>query len=144
MLLCTKKKSVSWFTVAVGKWNGPWGKVDESETIIQWAVRELEEETWIQTSEQQLSLAWILHFSFESKVERNQECSVFVFRWYEWGFVETDEMKPQRFDIDKLPFENMRADDKFRMPFLLEDKFFEFSIHANDDGSEHSYKQIKP
>lgn len=144
ILLCSKKKSDSWFSVSVGKRNWAGGKIDDHETAIQWAIRELKEETGIQASEQQLIESWILHFSFESKKDRDQECTVFCFREYEWSFNETDEMKPQWFDLDKIPYENMRADDKHRMPFLLDNKFFEFSIHANDDGSEHTYLQIKP
>jgi len=144
ILLCMKKRVNSDFTVALDKRNGPGWKVEWNETILQGAIRELEEETTIKAIEQNLTHSWILHFTFETKKDRDQECHLFVMKWYDWGFEETLEMRPQWFDIQDIPYDAMREDDKYWMPLLLENKFIEFQIHANDDGSHHTYTQIKP
>lgn len=48
---------------------------------------------------------------------------------------ESDEMKPQWFDIDKIPYDKMFEDDKYWMPEVLKGKkingFFEFDRDWN-------------
>lgn len=105
-----------WF--GAGKRNGAGGKVKDSETIIQWALRELHEETWALISEDALRYKGVLHFVFEGEEEKNQDCSVF-FGVYEWEVYETEEMLPKWFDIEAIPFSEMWEDDPIWLPRLL-------------------------
>ena len=54
VLLAIKKRSLSGFNVAIGKWNGVGGKVDSGETIKAAAVREISEEIGVKTDEKNL------------------------------------------------------------------------------------------
>ncbi len=43
--------------------------------------------------------------------------------------VETEEMKPEWFAFDKIPFDHMWSDDAFWLPLLIEGKSFEGVFH---------------
>ena len=51
-----------------------------------------------------------------------EECSVFICKQWEGEPFESDEMKPQWFEIDKLPFFSMWDDDPYWLPLVLEGK----------------------
>lgn len=78
VLLGAKKKTNSWFTVSLGKWNGYGGKVDAGETYASAAVRELQEESGICLQVEDLTHVGIIHFSFATQKDRDQECHIFV------------------------------------------------------------------
>lgn len=123
ILLARKKR---WF--GFWKWNGPGGKVMQWETIIQWALRELEEETGVVLSEQDLLNRGILHFRSNDTPEVDQDCSLFSAQ-YDGKVFETEEMQPQWFDLDTIPFDDMWEDDRVWMPrFLTEDTFIEYNF----------------
>ena len=106
----------------VGRWNGFGGKVEDNETIEEAAIRELQEESGIVASK--MENMGVLDFEFESDPKILQ---VHVFRVIEFiqEPVETEEMKPQWFDVDKIPFDSMWSDDIYWMPYILEGKKFE-------------------
>lgn len=114
ILLCLKKR---WF--GEGKRNGAWWKVAEGESITQAAVRELYEETWISLRPDEIQPAGSIYFSFPDKPERDQHCHIFRYDNYTWSFQETEEMKPKRYDVEKIPYDQMRDDDRIRFPDLL-------------------------
>ncbi len=143
ILLCTKKKTNSGFTVSLGKRNGAGGKVDNGESIVGSAIRELAEETWIFAQENDLKHMWIIHFSFETQKDRDQECHVYAIDNYTWNFIETEEMQPQRWNIKDIPYENMRSDDKYWMPRMLKWEFVEYKFYFNDSGEIINYQVIQ-
>lgn len=129
ILLWMKKR---WF--GAGKWNGFGGKNLEGETIIQTALRELQEEANIIRMPEQVEKAGILHFFRDAHPERNQD--VHIFRGiYDGDFSETEEMRPQRFDTDKLPFEDMREDDAIWMPKLIAGEYLDMDFRFDKDGN---------
>ena len=144
VLLCAKKKTNSGFTISLGKRNGAGGKIEEWETLIQSVVRELEEETGIRLQESDFMLIGINKLYYENKPERNQEAHVFTTKNYTWEFRETEELFPQRFDTDKIPYDKMRADDIHRMPRMFNWEYFEYVFNFSEDGKEiKSYEKIK-
>ena len=142
ILLAAKKKTNSGFNISLGKWNGAGGKVEEDETYLQSAKRELEEETGICIDESKFIHMGIIHFSFATKKEWDQECHVFVVKDYTGAFHETEEMKPQWFDTTTLPYDDMRADDKYRLPRLLNNEKLEYMFHFSDEGDILSYERL--
>lgn len=143
ILLCTKEKTNSGFTISLGKRNGAGGKVDDGESIVGSAVRELAEETWIFAQESDLKHIWIIHFSFETQKDRDQECHVYTIDNYTWNFIETEEMQPQRWNIKDIPYENMRSSDKYWMPRMLKWEFIEYKFYLNDSGEIINYQVIQ-
>ncbi len=134
ILLGMKKR---WF--GIGKWNWFGGKNHEGETIKETALRELSEEAGIFLNERDVEKIGILHFFNEGKPERNQD--VHVFHWkYDGEFSETEEMKPQWRDIEKIPYDSMREDDPIRLPKLISKKSsFDMTFTFNKEGKLADY-----
>jgi 8-oxo-dGTP pyrophosphatase MutT (NUDIX family) len=96
--------------------------MEEGETIEQATLRELNEEVGIKDGE--LSKAGILEFSFEND---DKVLQVHIFKlldFYDEPF-ESEEMKPQWFSFNEIPFSQMWSDDEYWFPLLLNDTLFE-------------------
>ena len=117
----------------MGKRNGFGGKNMEWETIIQTALRELEEEAGVIRGPEQVEKVGILHFFRDAHPQRNQD--VHIFRGiYDGDFAETEEMRPQWRDTDQLPFEDMREDDIIWMPKLIAGEYFDIDFRFDKEG----------
>ena len=103
----------------VGRWNGFGGKIEEGETIEQGAHRELEEEVGIKALDMQK--VGILDFSFEND-PKILEVHIFKITDFTGEPLESEEMKPQWFPFDSIPFDQMWSDDKYWFPYLLNNK----------------------
>lgn len=106
----------------VGRWNGFGGKVEEGETIMEAAFRELQEEVGITTGT--LKEAGVLEFSFQND-DKLLEVHIFTVVDFLDEPVETEEMKPQWFAFDQIPFAHMWSDDEYWFPLLLSGTPFE-------------------
>ena len=104
-----------------GKWNGFGGKVMSGETIEEAARREIREEAGMEVD--MLEKVGIIDFEFKGDPEI-LEVHLFRSTSFSGNPVETEEMKPQWFDVDKIPFENMWPDDQYWFPFFLAGKKF--------------------
>lgn len=104
-----------------GRWNGFGGKVEHTETIEEAAKRELQEEVGIKVND--LEKVGIIDFEFDSNPEILE---VHIFRSYNFSGEpkETDEMKPQWFNIDDIPFADMWPDDIHWFPLFLRGRKF--------------------
>ena len=126
ILLAMKKRGFG-----VGKWNGAGGKVEEGETITEAAIRECQEE--IGVTPNKLIPAGEFHFIDLPDVEHY--CNIFVVHDWTGDPVESEEMRPQWFHKDEIPYDEMWADDKHWMPLLLESKQFKGKVVINEDGT---------
>jgi 8-oxo-dGTP diphosphatase/2-hydroxy-dATP diphosphatase len=104
-----------------GRWNGFGGKLADGETIEQAAKREVFEEAGIVCDN--LEKAGIIDFAFNGKSEILE---VHIFRAinFSGNITESEEMKPEWFDISKIPFSEMWPDDIHWMPLFLSGKKF--------------------
>ncbi|XP_071796795.1 oxidized purine nucleoside triphosphate hydrolase-like [Asterias amurensis] len=116
----------------VNRWNGFGGKVEHGESIAEGAKREVEEECGLILTE--FEEVGRLDFEF---VGEPQILEVHVFRGdkYEGEPRETEEMRPQWFPHDGIPYKDMWPDDKLWIPWLLKGKkfkgYFKFEGHDN-------------
>ena len=138
ILLAKKKRGFG-----EGKFNGVGGKLEGEETPEMAMIREAQEEISITPTE--YSKVGVMDFIEYFK--GNKENLVFhLFVATEWigNPQESDEMKPEWFDLDKIPYDNMFVDDRYWLPFVLEGKkingFFEFDEDWNL--LSHSIKEI--
>jgi 8-oxo-dGTP diphosphatase / 2-hydroxy-dATP diphosphatase len=106
----------------MGRWNGFGGKLEPGETIEQAAKREMLEESGVRVSN--LIEVGNLDFKFENKPDEILEVHIFRTEDYSGEPVEGEEMKPQWFNIDEIPFKDMWPDDKYWMPLFLQKKKF--------------------
>lgn len=102
-----------------GKLNEVGGHVEDGETVEQAIVRETFEEIGVSINEENLEKVAILHFAFDTKPEWNQECHVFLTSEWEGEPTESEEMSPEWYSKDDLPFEKMWEDDKHWLPKVL-------------------------
>lgn len=104
-----------------GKWNGFGGKVEPDETVEAAARRELREEAGIEAAE--LERIGILDFKFQGNPEILE---VHVFRGERFSGEprEGEEMRPQWFDADAIPYGEMWPDDRLWLPLFLEGRKF--------------------
>lgn len=123
-----------------GKWNGFGGKVNHDETVEQAAKRELFEESGLEAGE--LEKRGVLTFVWRDKLEQ-LEVHVFDAKNVKGVPVESDEMRPEWFHVDNLPFHAMWPDDKHWMPLFLAGKKFsgEFLFDKDNTIIEHSLEE---
>ena len=125
-----------------GRWNGFGGKVHEGETIEEAARRELKEEACIDVSE--MEEVGCIDFSWKDNPEV-LEVHIFRAENFSGEPIETEEMKPQWFAVDAIPFDAMWPDDKFWFPMFLEGKKFKgkFLFGEGDVVLDHEIKEIQ-
>lgn len=129
-----------------GYYNGFGGKVENHESIVDAAKREVLEECNIQVNK--LIHKAKLYFLFEHSTKPNIEGHVFICNHFNGIPKETEEMRPVWFTIpdkisqhtifqllESLPFQSMWQDDIFWLPFLLSDNFINgfFILNDNND-----------
>ncbi|XP_067859052.1 oxidized purine nucleoside triphosphate hydrolase [Heptranchias perlo] len=125
----------------VGRWNGFGGKVQPGETIEEGAKREL----WEESSLTAHSLEKIGQIKFEF-VGETELLDVHIFRTvgYQGEPVESEEMRPQWFDLDKVPFDKMWPDDIIWFPLMLQEKKFKghFKFEGHDTILDYTLQEV--
>ena len=114
-----------------GRWNGFGGNAEAGETIEQTMERELLEEAGITA----LELKEMGTLTFQC-CDNDVEPEVHFFEITRWKGkpVEGEEMRPQWFDIDKIPYDSMWPDDRYWLPMLLAGKKFKGSFLFDSTG----------
>lgn len=116
-----------------GKWNGFGGKVEFGETVIRAAMRELCEESGIVADECNLLQRGIITMDFANG-EDSFEIHVFLCTNYKGEITETEEMKPQWFDIHHIPYDLMWSEARLWYPVFLSGHPFEASFSYDIQG----------
>ncbi|MEN9405432.1 MAG: 7,8-dihydro-8-oxoguanine triphosphatase [Candidatus Parcubacteria bacterium] len=119
-----------------GRWNGFGGKVEEGESIEEATIRETQEECGVHVAD--LIKVGIVDFLFQ---DGSKQMQVHFFRpgSYIGEPTETEEMKPQWFDVDEIPFSQMWPDDIYWFPLFLEGKKFKGRfLFDRPSGSDHT------
>ena len=128
LLLGMKKRGFG-----ANKWTGFGGKLESGETLEQAACREVQEECALTILPENLTKRGILHFTFEED-STAMEVHVFTAQTYEGTPTETDEMAPQWYPLDALPFDSMWEDDQHWLPTLFgTDHKFYAHFHFNTE-----------
>lgn len=128
----------------VGTWNGYGGKLNDGETPEQAVVREIEEECGIVVPIENLIKLGVLDFYFDDKPEFNQRGIIYRINEWQGEPIETEEMTPEWFDIEKPPFESMWIDDPYWYPYLIREEKFSGSIHFIEEGKSIASVDIQP
>lgn len=118
----------------VGRWNGYGGKFDgaKDNSIEESLVREFLEESSIKVLEHKK--IGVIDFDFEGKEDILQVHFYKVLR-YEGEPQETEEMKPQWFEVKDIPYESMWPDDRYWMPIFLKGRQFFGKIYFKDQNT---------
>jgi len=120
----------------VNRYNGFGGKLDGDETLEEALVRELNEEVGISVLPEHLRKVAELTFIFPHKPEWSQIVHVYFFEQWLGEPMESEEMRPDWFHQDKLPYEKMWPDDKYWLPEVLQGKYVTARfVFANDQST---------
>lgn len=116
LLLIHKKRGLG-----AGKINGPGGRIDEQETPVECAIREVQEELLVTPTgvrqAGELRFQFVDGFSIHGYVFTASDC--------DGEPQETDEATPLWTETDSIPYEQMWADDRYWLPLMLEGIYFE-------------------
>ena len=123
-----------------GWWNGFGGKLNEDETYEEAARRETFEESGIHI-ETLLHVA-NLHFYFGNAL--GVVSRVYVSKNFTGQPIETDEMRPELFAINQIPYDAMWPADKLWLPDVLEANAppLGFVVHFDDDNRFTSIENV--
>jgi 8-oxo-dGTP pyrophosphatase MutT (NUDIX family) len=122
-----------------GRYNGFGGKVGSGETIEEAAKREVKEEALITPTN--LVKQGVIEFTFTTHQDVLQ-VHIFKTTAYTGEAGESEEMRPEWFEANKIPFEEMWKDDIFWFPLFLQNKMFKGKFHF-DDKDEILEKELK-
>jgi 8-oxo-dGTP diphosphatase len=110
ILLIRKKRGLG-----QGKINGPGGRLEEGETIEEAAVREVEEELCITPLNPQYKGESLFQFTDGYSLHVH----IFMSNEYRGEPAETEEAIPIWVSVDKIPYEEMWADDYLWVPLMM-------------------------
>lgn len=102
----------------VGRWNGFGGKVEPGESLVEAAVREMEEEAGVRISPPEAALVGNLRFDFRGSAER-LEVHVFHASSFDGAVAASEEMEPRWWPTSAVPFSDMWPDDSLWLPHVL-------------------------
>jgi 8-oxo-dGTP pyrophosphatase MutT (NUDIX family) len=128
VLLAMKKRGFG-----KGKWNGYGGKLEKGETLIDAAVREVREESEIEINKEDLLPLGMIQFVFLDKPEWDQNVHLYLVEKVLQA-KETEEMKPQIFSKNNLPFNDMWDGDKHFIPLILKKQIVEARMEFSGEG----------
>jgi 8-oxo-dGTP diphosphatase len=135
ILLIRKRRGLG-----AGKINGPGGRIEDGESPLEAALREVEEEIGVaplQASERgQLSFQFIDGYSIHVRVFRAPDCR--------GEPRETVEAIPLWTKIDRIPYPEMWADDRLWLPLLLQGEHFSGRfIFDGDEMLDHDVRVVE-
>ncbi|MCX6709917.1 MAG: 8-oxo-dGTP diphosphatase [Candidatus Woesearchaeota archaeon] len=118
-----------------GKYNGFGGKLLDTESIEEAAVRELREESGIRVLPENLIKCAEIKFFCPSvpNNEWDQVVSVFLVEKWEETPSETEEMMPEWFSFDEIPYKKMWQDDSHWLPLVLSGKKIKATFVFKED-----------
>ncbi|KAK4314794.1 hypothetical protein Pmani_013940 [Petrolisthes manimaculis] len=111
-----------------GRWNGFGGKVEAGETAQEAAARELGEECRLMTAPDNLAKVGELEFTFEES-DTLMDVKIFTTNTYTGIPTETDEMRPEWFPLENIPYSHMWPDDELWYPIFLRGNKFKGAFH---------------
>jgi 8-oxo-dGTP diphosphatase len=103
----------------VGKWVGLGGHIEDGEKPVAAAVREVQEESSLVVSADSLHHLASIRFLFPTRPSWDQTAQVYVTWAFEGDAADSDEVSPQWFGEDELPFGLMWDDAKYWVPAVL-------------------------
>ena len=100
----------------VGRWNGTGGKPLEGEELEETAKRETQEEIEVEM----LDVEKVADIEFKDLPTKTSHfATAYICTKWKGTPAETDEMRPQWFDIENIPYDLMWSADKIWIPLVL-------------------------
>lgn len=111
ILLAMKKRGTG-----QGKWNGVGGKIEGDESVEAATIRECQEEVGVTPHD--LEKVGVIDFRIPH-LDFHNVAHVYFCRTWDGEPEETEEMAPEWFRLDNVPYDQMWSDDRLWMPRVL-------------------------
>lgn len=139
VLLAMKKRGFG-----AGRWNGVGGKLELGETVEEALMRETREEIGVRLT----SCEKVAQIRFQEMFKGEPTImNVSVYTAHEWSGepVETEEMRPEWFKLNEVPYADMWPDDEYWLPLVLSGQKLraEFELDANDHIKSHDVRVVE-
>ena len=129
ILLAMKKRGFG-----EGKYNGVGGKIEKNETPEQAMIRETQEEILVTPIDYE-KVGLIEFDEYYKGIKQKLAFHLYIVHKWNGTISETEEMKPQWFSINEIPYNKMFPDDKYWLPLVLKGKkikaYFDFDENWN-------------
>lgn len=119
ILLAKKKRGFG-----AGKYNGIGGKIEVGETSEQAMLRECQEEIAVVPTKYKM-MGTNEFLEFYKGVQERVTFDIYVATEWTGGPKETEEMQPEWFEIDNIPYDTMFPDDRYWLPLVLNGKYIQ-------------------
>lgn len=139
ILLAMKKRGFG-----ANRYNGVGGKVEPGESLDDAMIRECQEEIGVTP----ITFAKVAEHDF-LQTESNEPWHMYVHAYIttEWQGtpIETEEMAPEWFTLDAVPYDKMWSDDIYWLPMVLQGKKVKgtYTFDENDVMLTHDITEIK-
>lgn len=126
------------------RWNGYGGKTQEGESVEDALKREFFEEAGIKITKFEKQGIIEFHNDREDS-SKNKDVVVHIYRIisYDGNPVETEEMKPRWFKLNKIPYKSMWPDDIYWLPLFINNKKFKGEFWFEDNTKIIKHKLVK-
>ena len=104
------------------------------------ALRELKEESGLISNNH--NYAGKIMFRFSQKPEWDQLVHLYLVKEFSGEPAESDEMLPQWFNHEEIPYSQMWSDDKHWLPLILKDKKIDAEFTFGEDNETIAHHQI--
>ena len=138
LLLAMKKRGFG-----EGRWNGVGGKVEEGESIERAMIREAQEEIGVTPTAYE-KVADIRFDEFFKGEPTLMHVHVFVAEEWSGEPVESEEMAPQWFSYENIPYDSMWSDDVYWLPSVVDGKKIsaDFKLDVSDAIVSHTITEV--
>ncbi len=116
-----------------GKYMGIGGKIEPGETAVQATLREMYEETGVVVLQSDLHFAGHIAYYFPTQPEWDLTVCVFLANRWQNQPEEHDEIRPEWFATNQLPFHSMWDDAQYWYPHVLSTKTIDATFVFKSD-----------
>lgn len=139
ILLAMKKRGFG-----EGMWNGIGGKVDKDESVESAMLRECQEEIEVSPKDYQ-KMGYLIFDEHHDNIRKLMHIHIYVCTKWQGEPTETEEMRPEWFSYQSMPYDLMWPADRLWLPTVLEGNKItgEFRLRADNSVEKYNFEKVE-